>query len=125
MIISKKCYEKQWFQIQKHEKYLKSKNDMKRRRGAFNQELWSNFEFELRKFKCYFLLGKRLVIDGKSEIIDGKGVSAPWNVVKFFIVKKNIIKNQWFQVQKLDKSIKSKNALKKPLGDFNQEIWTL
>ena len=29
------------------------------------------------KFKCYFPLGKRLVIDGKSEIIDGKGVSAP------------------------------------------------
>ena len=30
---------KQGFQIQKHEKYLKSKNDIKRRLGAFNQEL--------------------------------------------------------------------------------------
>ena len=29
-----------------------------------------------RKFKSYFPQGKRLVIDGKSEIIDGKGVSA-------------------------------------------------
>ena len=37
---------KQWFQIQKHEKYLKSKNDIKKRLGAFNQELWANFEFE-------------------------------------------------------------------------------
>ena len=30
-----------------------------------------------RKFKSRFPLGKWLVIDGKSEIIDGKGVSAP------------------------------------------------
>ena len=37
---------KQWIQIQKHEKYLKSKNDIKKRLGAFNQELWANFEFE-------------------------------------------------------------------------------
>ena len=29
------------------------------------------------KFKSYFPLGKPLVIDGKSKIIDGKGVSAP------------------------------------------------
>ena len=32
-------------QIQKHEKY-KSKNDIKRRLRAFNQELWANFQFE-------------------------------------------------------------------------------
>ena len=38
--------QKRWFKIQKHEKYLKSKNDIKRRLGAFNQELWANFEFE-------------------------------------------------------------------------------
>ena len=37
---------KQWFQNQKHEKYLKSKNGIKRRLGAFNQELWANFEFK-------------------------------------------------------------------------------
>ena len=30
-----------------------------------------------RKFKSYFPLGKRFVFDGKSEIIDRKGVSAP------------------------------------------------
>ena len=29
------------------------------------------------KFKSYFPRGKRLVIDGKSKIIDGRGVSAP------------------------------------------------
>ena len=29
------------------------------------------------KFKSYFPQGKRLVIDGKSEVSDGKGVSAP------------------------------------------------
>ena len=29
------------------------------------------------KFKSYFPLGKPLIIDGKSEIIDGKGVLAP------------------------------------------------
>ena len=34
-----------WFQEQKYEKYLKSKNDIKRRLGAFNQELWANLEF--------------------------------------------------------------------------------
>ena len=38
---------KQWFQIKKHEKYLKSKNDIKRRLGAIKQELWANFEFEI------------------------------------------------------------------------------
>ena len=32
---------------------------------------------KILKFKSYFPLGKRLVIDGKSKIIDGKGVSAP------------------------------------------------
>ena len=29
------------------------------------------------KFKSYFPPGKRLAIDGKSKITDGKGVSAP------------------------------------------------
>jgi len=33
--------------------------------------------FRVQKFKRYFPLGKRLVIDEKSEIIDGKGFSAP------------------------------------------------
>ena len=44
--LKKNDIKKQWFQIQKHEKYLKSKNDIKKRLGAFNQELWANFEFE-------------------------------------------------------------------------------
>ena len=35
------CGKKQWFQKQKHEKYLKSKNDVKKLLGAFNQELWA------------------------------------------------------------------------------------
>ena len=29
----------QWFELLKHEKYVKSKNDIKRHLGAFNQEL--------------------------------------------------------------------------------------
>ena len=42
-------------------------------------ENWLNKSYEqilnlrIWKFKCYFPLGKRLVIDGKNEIIDGKG----------------------------------------------------
>ena len=44
--LKKNDIKKQWFQIQKHEKYLKSKNDIKKRLGALNQELWANFEFE-------------------------------------------------------------------------------
>ena len=39
LIFPKKKRKKQWFQTQKHEKYLKSKNDIKRRLGAFKQEL--------------------------------------------------------------------------------------
>ena len=31
----------------------------------------------IQKFQSYFPQGKRFVIDGKSEIIDRKGVSAP------------------------------------------------
>ena len=30
-----------WFQEQKYEKYLKSKNDIKRPLGPFNKELWA------------------------------------------------------------------------------------
>ena len=33
-------------------------------------------DLRIRNFKSYFPLGKRLDIDGQSEIIDGKGVSA-------------------------------------------------
>ena len=56
-----------------------SKNHIKRRLGAFIQELWANFKFQIRKFKSYFPQGKRLkkTIDGKGELIDGKGVSDP------------------------------------------------
>ena len=56
-----------------------SKNHIKRRLGAFIQELWANFKFQIRKFKSYFPQGKRLkkIIDGKGEFIDGKGVSGP------------------------------------------------
>ena len=49
---------KQWFQIQKHEKYLKSKNDIKKRLGALNQELWANFEFENSEISELFPPGK-------------------------------------------------------------------
>ena len=33
--------DKMWFQEQKYEKYLKSKNDIKRPLGPFNKELWA------------------------------------------------------------------------------------
>ena len=39
VIFLKKCNQKQLFQVQKHEKYLRSKNDFKTPVGAFNQEL--------------------------------------------------------------------------------------
>ena len=38
----------------------------------------------IRKVKSYFPGGKRLVIDGKSGTIDGKGVSAPEKRSKVF-----------------------------------------
>ena len=34
-----------WFQEQKYEKYLKSKNDIKRPLGPFNKELWAIWVF--------------------------------------------------------------------------------
>ena len=46
VFFQKKYIKKQWIQIQKHEKYLKSKNDIKRRLEAFKRELWTKFEFE-------------------------------------------------------------------------------
>ena len=36
---------KQWFQLQKYEKYVKSKIDIKTRLEAFNQELWTKLKF--------------------------------------------------------------------------------
>ena len=33
------------FQVQKYEKYLKSKNDIKRSLGPFNKELWAILVF--------------------------------------------------------------------------------
>ena len=58
-------------------KYLDFKNGLK----DFYKPLIKSYEHILnliiRKVKSYFPLGKRLVIDGKSEIIDRKGVSAP------------------------------------------------
>ena len=42
VVFSKNVIEKQWFQQQKHEKYWKSKNGVKKLLGAFNQELWAN-----------------------------------------------------------------------------------
>ena len=45
------------------------------------EPLVKNYEqilnLRIRKYQSYFPLVKRLVIDGKGEIIDGKGASAP------------------------------------------------
>ena len=38
-VLEKNLIEKIRFQLQKYEKYLKSKNDIKKLLGAFNQEL--------------------------------------------------------------------------------------
>ena len=37
--------EKMWFQEEKYEKYLQSKNDIKRPLGPFNRELWAILTF--------------------------------------------------------------------------------
>ena len=39
--------EKMWFQEEKYEKYLQSKNDIKRPLGPFNRELWAILVFKV------------------------------------------------------------------------------
>ena len=46
VIFSKKMVSKNNDFSQKHEKYLKSKNDSKKHLEASNQELWANFKFD-------------------------------------------------------------------------------
>ena len=96
---------KQWFQFQKLEKYMKSKNDIKRPLGAFNKELWANFEFQ--KSDIYELFPPR---KKARKTIDGKCFSAPR-------------KQHWFRLKKHEKYFKSKNDFKKLLGAFDQELW--
>ena len=43
----KKVIQKQWSQLQKREKYLKSKNVLKRPLGVFIQDLRANFQFHI------------------------------------------------------------------------------
>ena len=57
------------------------------------------------------------------KIFDQKGVSAQRKLSSFF--KNNVIKKQWFQEQKHEKYLKSKNGVKKLLGAFNQELWAI
>ena len=45
VIVQKFLIEKMRFQLQKYEKYLKSKNDLKRPIEAFNKELWVILSF--------------------------------------------------------------------------------
>ena len=70
------------------------------------------------KFQSDLPPGKML-----GEFFDEKGVSAPQKLSYFF--KTKWYQKQWFQDQKLEKYIKSKNALKSALGAFNQEIWAI
>ena len=44
-VVKKNHIEKMRFQVQKYEKYLKSKNDLKRLLGAFINELWAIYVF--------------------------------------------------------------------------------
>ena len=101
----KKVIKKQWFQFQKLEKYMKSKNDINRPLGAFNKELWANFEFQ--KSDIYELFPPR---KKARKTIDGKCFSAPR-------------KQHWFRLKKHEKYFKSKNDFKKLLGAFDQELW--
>ena len=39
--------EKMWFQEEKYEKYLQSKNDLKRSLEPFNRELWAFLVFKV------------------------------------------------------------------------------
>ena len=55
------------------------------------------------------------------KIIDEKRVSALRKLSSFF--KKIVKKKQWFQEQKHEKYLKSKNGVKKLLGAFNQKLW--
>ena len=45
VIVFKKCDKKNDFSFQKHEKYVKSKDYLKRPLGAFIQEILANFKF--------------------------------------------------------------------------------
>ena len=122
VIFKSKWYQKQWFQDQTLEKYIKSKNSLKRAQGAYNQDILPIFIFDKIHKKIQnserFSPGK----DPRWFFFDEKGVSAPRNIVMF---SKNCIKKQWLHYQKFEKYIKSKNTLKSAPGAFNQEIWVI
>ena len=101
----KNVIEKQWFQLQEPEKYVKSKNDIKRLLGAFNQVLWAHFKLynsEIEE-KSNFPQGKRV-----AKFIDGKCVSAPLKRKEVF---QKSIEKAGFYFQKFVKYLKSKNYL--------------
>ena len=70
-----------------------------------------------RRFKTDFVLEKTL-----GEFFNEKCVSAHQIFSDFF---KQMVSKTMIQDQKLEKYIKSKNALKSALGAVNQEIWTI
>ena len=75
---------KQWFQFQKPEKYLKSKNDTKRLLGAFDQVLWVKFKLYNPDIKEQFQFWKRV-----AKFIDRKGISVPPKRGEVFQKKNN------------------------------------
>ena len=79
LFFQKNGAKKQWFQLRKHEKYLKSKNDVKRRLGAFNQELWAIFKFD--HLEIWELFPPRKTAQNS---LDGKRVSAPQKLSGFW-----------------------------------------
>ena len=79
----------------------------------------SNLNFsqksKILKFKSDFLRWKRLVF-----FLWKRRISPPRNLVIFI---KNIIINQWYQLQKHEKYLKLKNDPKMSLRAFNKELW--
>ena len=95
----------------KHEKYLKSKNDVKKLLGAFNHELWAIYGFlnSGQNLKNYGRLPQEKRF---KKLFDQKGVSAPRKLCSL-LKEKNVIKKDDFSSKKNEKYLKSKMTLKR------------
>ena len=72
--------------MQKHEKCLKSKNDIKRRLGAINQSYEQILNLRIWKFKSYFPHENGSLLIDKAKLLMEKGSQPHRNIEKFFIV---------------------------------------
>ena len=76
------------FQVWKYKKYLKSKNNIKKRLSAFNQELWVILNFKFGNFRAMSPCenGSKKLLMEKANLLMEKASQARRNVVKNFIV---------------------------------------